>query len=131
MENQIILKKDGFYVVLCQYGVDDYLIWFTHNYKDESRGISIRGSKAQLKKECEGDITKEELEELFIINDSAIGVGQNIIVETTTLINAMKESLVQYYEAAGFNNVEQNLLKEKTDEEIKSLYNEMNRKGSA
>ena len=44
-------------------------------------------------------------------------------------IESMKEALIQYYEAAGFNNLYEGMLKDKTDEEIKALYSEINKNG--
>lgn len=48
------------------------------------------------------------------------------MMENQISIEEMREALEQYYEAAGFSNVEEKVLREKTDEEIVQMYKEIN-----
>ena len=48
------------------------------------------------------------------------------MIENQIPLKEMKEELIQYYESAGFSNLEEKLLKEKTDEEIIEMYKEIN-----
>ena len=48
------------------------------------------------------------------------------MIENQISLEEKKEELIQYYESAGFSNLEEKLLKEKTDEEIIEMYKEIN-----
>lgn len=48
-------------------------------------------------------------------------------MEKFTNKEAMIEDITQYYEAAGFIDVETKIIEGKTDEELEELYNEITR----
>lgn len=60
------IKQDNSYIIFFRHGENDFSVWFTDDPNDKLQGHNVRGSKLDVIAECEGIVSKDELDTILI-----------------------------------------------------------------